>query len=119
MVGSDLDHNTSFAPLFRIVAILVLDIYVVTRDKWMEIPGSLCHLFLCPGSGFGESVFPGFGSEPPFLSGEELAWLERERVPDLSPEDYLGWAKACICAGSVPVHQDGLDEVIGVQGACL
>ena len=50
---------------------------------------------------------------------EELAWLERESIPDLSPENYLGWTKACICGGSIPVHQDGLDEVIGVERACL
>ena len=119
VVGSDLDHNTGVAPLLGVVAVLVLDVDMVARDEWGEIPGSLCHLFLCPGPGFGEGIFPGFGCEPPLLFGEELARLERERVPDLSPEYYLGWAKACIRAGSVPVHQDGLDEVVGVQGARL
>ena len=90
MVGSDLDHNTGVAPLLGVVAVLVLDVDVVARDEWGEISGSLCHLFLCPGPGFGMGVFPGFGRESPFLLGEELARLERERVPDLSPEDYLG-----------------------------
>ena len=113
-MGSNLHYNPSFAPLFRVVAILVLDVDMVTREKWREVLGALCHPFLCSGSGFGEGFFPGFGSNSPFLSGEELAWLERERIPDLSPENYLGWTKACICGGSIPVHEDGLDEIISV-----
>ena len=98
---------------------LVLNVHVVSREEQREVPGALCHPLLSSGSGFGMSFFSGFGGESPFESGEELAWLEGERVPYLSPEYYLGWAKACIRAGGVPVHQDGLDKVVSVQGTCL
>ena len=119
VVGSNLNYNPSFAPLFRVVAMLVLDVDMVTREKWREVPGALCHPFLCSGSGFGEGFFPGFGGNSLFLSGEELAWLENERTPYLSPEYYLGWTEDYIWGGSVPLCEDGLNEVISIKGACL
>ena len=98
---------------------LVFDVDLVTGEKWREVPGALCYPFLCAGSGFGEGFFPGFGGNSPFLSGEELAWLERERIPDLSPKNYLGWTKACIFGRSIPVCEDGLNDIVSVKGACL
>ena len=98
---------------------LVLNVHVVSREEQREVPGALCHPLLSSGSGFGMSFFSGFGGESPFESGEELAWLEGERVPYLSPEYYLGLTKACIRGGSVPVDEDGFNEVVGVKGACL
>ena len=73
MVGSNLNYNPSFAPLFRVVAMLVLDVYMVTMEKWREVQGALSHPFLCSGSGFGMSFVPGFGGNSPFRSGEDVA----------------------------------------------
>ena len=98
---------------------LVLNVDMVTRLERGQRSGALCHFLLCPGPGFGKSLFSGFGSKSPLLSGEELAWLERQWVSDLTTKHSHCWADACVSRGSVPVHQDGLDKVVCVQGASL
>ena len=119
MVWPGLEDDPSFIPSFGIVPVLILDVNMVTRDQWMQFPGALCHLFLCPGSGLSQGFLPGFGGESPLLLGEELAWLEGERVPHLPSEDYLGWAKARVRARSISMHEDSPDKFVSVQGACL
>ena len=53
-------------------------------------PLGICHLTL--------------GSrEAPLLSGDKLASLQGEEVPEDPSKDYLSWAEASQGAGSVPV----------------
>ena len=118
-MGADLNDHACFAPLLWVVSVLVLNMDMVTRLERWERSGALCHSLLCPGPGFGESFLPGSGSKSPFLSGKELAWLEGQWVSDLTTKDSHGWADACVSRGSVPVHEDSLDEVVCVQGASL
>ena len=57
--------------------------------------------------------------EPPVLSGDKLAWLERERISDGSAKHNLGGAEAGDGAGIVPVDEDGLDELVSVESPGL
>ena len=118
-MGPGLNDHACFVPLLGSVSMLVLNVDMVTRLEWGQGPGALCHFLLCPGPGFGKSFFSGFGSKSPLLSGEELAWLERQWVSDLTTKHSHCWTDACVSRGSVPVHQDGLDKVVCVQGASL
>ena len=118
-MGADLNDHACFAPLLWVVAMLVLNVDMVTRLERGERSGALCHSFLCPGPGLCKSFLPGSGSNSPFLSGKELAWLEGQWVSDLTTKHSHGWADACVSRGGVPVHQDGLDKVVCVQGASL
>ena len=119
MVGADLNDHACFVPLFGVVAVLVLDVDMVTRLKGREVPGTLRHSLLCSGPCFGESFLPGSSSKSPLLSGKEFAGLEGQWVSDLATKHSHGWADPCVSRGSVPVHQDGFDEVVSVQRASL
>ena len=58
-------------------------------------------------------------SQAPLLSGDELARLQGEEVPEDPAKDYLGRAEAGQGTGSVPVLEDGSGQVISVEGASL
>ena len=65
------------------------------------------------------SLGPGIRSLSPVLSEVEFAGLERERISDCSAKHDLSGAEAGDGAGVVPVHEDSLDELVGVESPSL
>ena len=57
--------------------------------------------------------------EPPVLSGDKLAGLERESVTENTAEDDLGRTEAGDGAGSVPVDEEGLENLVSIEAAGL
>ena len=119
MVRSNFNDYTSLVPLIGVVASLVLDVDMITCLKWRKVPSTPGHSFLSCNSRFGMSLSTGFSSQSPFLSWEELVWLEWERIPDLPAKDNLCWAEACSCARSVPVDEESFRNFICVEGSSL
>ena len=113
------NHDASLAPLSGRVAVLVLDLDLVTRLERRELPSSSGQLFL-------HGIFPhtvglcsGVCSLSPLLSGEEFSRLEWQGVTENSPVHDLGWGEAGDGTRSVSVSQESLEQSIGVQGASL
>ena len=112
------DHS-SFAPLPGRIAVLVLDLDLITRLERRELPSSSGQLFL-------HGIFPrtvglcsGVCSLSPLLSGEEFSRLEWQGVTENSPVHDLGWGEAGDGTRSVSVSQESLEQTISVQGASL
>ena len=95
-MGADLNDDTCLIPLLGSVTVLVLDIDTIPRQERRKVSGAMCHPLLSPGPGFGEGLLSGFGSKSPLLSGEELARLEWERIPDLATKHCHSWADPCV-----------------------
>ena len=53
------------------------------------------------------------------MSGDKLARLERESVTENTAEDDLGRTETSDGAGSVPVDEKGLENLVSVQAAGL
>ena len=119
MVRSNFDDYTSLVPLIGVVSSLVLDVDMIAHLKWRKVLGAPGHSFLSCNSRFGMSLSTGFSSQSPFLSWEELVWLEWERIPDLPAKDNLCRAEACSCARSVPVDEESFRNFICVEGSSL
>ena len=98
---------------------LVLDKDVVAWFQWRKLPGAPRECFLHGELSVTVSLSLIVSGLAPILSESELAGLERERVPDSSAEHDLGGAEAGDRAGSVPVHQDGPDQLVSVEGPGL
>ena len=118
-MSPDLHHHTGLVPLLGIVAVLILDEDVVTNVKRREMAGAagqpLLHIKLSLAVGLRSLV----SCEPPVLSGDKLAGLERESVTENTAEDDLGRTEAGDGAGSVPVDEEGLENLVSVQTAGL
>ena len=95
MVRSNFYNHTSFVPLVRVVASLILDVDVIAHLKWRKVLGAPGHSFLSSNSRFSMSLCAGFSGQSPFLSGEELVWLKWERISNLPAKDDLCRAEAC------------------------
>ena len=65
------------------------------------------------------SLGSGICSLSPVLSEVEFAGLERERISDCSAKHDLSGAEAGDGAGVVPVHEDSLDNLVGVESPSL
>ena len=65
------------------------------------------------------SLGPGIRSLSPVSFEAEFAGLERERISDGSAEHDLGGAEAGDGAGVVPVDEESLDKLVGVEGPSL
>ena len=119
IVLSDLNDYPRLTPLSRFVAVLILDLYMVPRLERRKLSGSpgksLLHLELA------ETVrlSSGVCCLPPLLSREELARLQRQRVPKNSAKHDLGGTEASDRTRSISVDKQSLDQSISVQGASL
>ena len=118
-MSPDLHHHTGLVPLLGIVAVLFLDEDVVTNFQWREMAGAasqpLLHVKLPLAVGLGSLV----SREPPVLSGDKLAGLERESVTENTAEENLGRTETSDGTGSVPVDEQGLENLVSVQTAGL
>ena len=118
-MSPDLHHHTGLVPLLGIVAVLILDEDVITNFQWREMARatgqSLLHIKLSLAVGLRSLV----SCEPPVLSGDKLAGLERESVTENTAEDDLGRTETSDGAGSVSVHQQGLANLVCVEAAGL
>ena len=98
---------------------LLLDEDVVTNFQWREMAGAasqpLLHIKLPLTVGLGSLV----SCEPPVVSGDKLARLERESVTENTTEDDLGRTEAGDGAGSVPVDEEGLENLVSIEAAGL
>ena len=65
------------------------------------------------------SLGSGIRSLSPVSSEVEFAGLERERISDCSAKHDLSGAEASDGAGVVPVHEDSLDNLVGVESPSL
>ena len=118
-MGPDLHHHTGLVPLLGLVAVLLLDEDVITNFQWRKMSGavgqSLLHVELPLAVGLCSLV----SCDPPVLPGDKLARLERESVTENTAEDDLGRTEAGDGAGSVPVDEEGLENLVSVQAAGL
>ena len=98
---------------------LLLDEDVVTNFQRRETAGaasqSVLHIKLPLTVSFCSLV----SCEPPVLSGDKLARLERESVTENTAEDDLGRTETSDGAGSVPVYEEGLENLVSVETAGL
>ena len=118
-MSPNLHYHTGLVPLLGIVAVLLLDEDVVTNFQWREMAGaagqSLLHIKLSLAVGLRSLV----SCEPPVLSGNKLAGLERESVTENTAENNLGRTETSDGAGSVSVHQQSLANLVCVEAAGL
>ena len=118
-MSPNLHYHTGLVPLLGIVAVLFLDEDVITNFQRREMAGavgqSLLHVELPLAVGLCSLV----SSEPPVLSGDKFAWLERESVTENTAEDDLGRTETSDGAGSVPVNEESLENFVSVQAAGL
>ena len=98
------DHS-SLAPLPGRVAVLVLDLDLITRLERRELPSSSGQSLLHGEFPLTVSLSPGVRRLSPLLSGEELSWLERQGVTENSPIQDLGGREASDGTGSISVSQ--------------
>ena len=119
VVRPDLDDDAGLVPLSRVVAVLLLDDDVVANLQRREMAGaasqSVLHIKLPLTVSFCSLV----SCEPPVLSGDKLAGLEWQGVTENTAEDDLGRAETSDGAGSVPVDEEGLENLVSVQAAGL
>ena len=113
------NDDSSLAPLSGGVAVLVLDLDLITRLERRELPSSSGQSLLHGEFSFAVSLSSGVRGLPPLLSGEELSWLERQGVTEDSPVQNLSWREACDGTRSVSVSQESPDQSVSVQGASL
>ena len=115
----NLHHHTRLVPLLGIVAVLILDEDVITNFQWRKMSGSvgqsLLHVELPLAVGLCSLV----SSDPPVLSGDKLARLERESVTENTAEDNLGRTETSDGTGSISVNQYGLANLVSVEAAGL
>ena len=119
VIRSDLNHNASFVPLPRSIAMLVLDYDMIACFEGRELSGASGQPVLHAELSVTVRLGSGVCCLSPVLSQPELAGLERERVPHCSAKHNLSRTEACDGAGCVPVHQNSLDELVSVQGPGL
>ena len=118
-MSPDLHNHTRLVPLLGVGTVLLLDEDVVADLERWELTGaagqSLLHVELPLAVGLRSLV----SREPPVLSGDKLAGLEWQGVTENTAEDDLGRAETSDGAGSVPVDQQGLENLVGVKTAGL
>ena len=119
VVRPDLCDDASFVPLFGIVPVLVLDQDVVSDLQRMKEFCSPREFVLHGELPMTVSLGPGICSLSPVLSEVEFARLERERISDCSAKHDLGGTEAGDGAGVVPVHENSLDNLVGVESPSL
>ena len=105
--------------MLGVVPVLLLEEDVVPNFQRREMAGAasqpLLHVKLPLAVGLGSLV----SREPPVLSGDKLAGLERESVTENTAEDDLGRTEPSDGTGSVPVDEQGLENLVSVQTAGL
>ena len=118
-MSPDLHNHTRLVPLLGVGTVLLLDEDVVADFERWELTGaaghSLLHVELPLAVGLRSLV----SREPPVLSGDKLAGLEWQGVTENTAEDDLGRAETSDGAGSVPVDQQGLENLVSVKTAGL
>ena len=118
-MSPNLHYHTGLVPLLGIVAVLLLDEDVVTNFQRREMAGAVSQSVLHIKLSLTVSLSSLVSCEPPVLSGDKLAGLERESVTENTAEDDLGRTEAGDGAGSVPVDEEGLENLVSVQAAGL
>ena len=118
-MGPDLHHNTGLVPLLGIFAVLVLDKDMITNFQRREMAGAASQSLLHVELSLAVRLRSLVSCDPPVLSGDKLAWLERESVTENTAEDDLGRTETSDGAGSVSVHQQGLANFVCVEAAGL
>ena len=118
-MGPNLDHHAGLVPLLGVVAVLFLDQDVITNFQRRELTGATGQSVLHVELPLAVSLRSLVSREPPVLSGDEFAWLEREGVTENTAEDDLGRTEAGDGTGSVPVDEKGLDNLVSIQTAGL
>ena len=98
---------------------LLLDEDVITNFQWREMAGAASQSVLHFKLPLTVSLCSLVSCEPPVLSGDKLAGLERESVTENAAEDDLGRAETSDGAGSVPVNEESLENFVSVQAAGL
>ena len=119
VVCPDLNHHAGLVPLPRVVAVLLLDEDVVTNFQRREMAGAVSQSVLHIKLSLTVSLRSLVSCEPPVLSGDKLAGLERESVTENTAENNLGRTETSDGAGSVSVNQHGLANLVSVEAAGL
>ena len=115
----DLHHHAGLAPLPWVVAVLLLDENVITNFQGREMAGATSQSVLHVKLPLTVSLCSLVSCEPPVLSGDKLAGLKRESVTENTAEDDLGRTETSDGTGSVPVNEEGLENLVSVQAAGL
>ena len=118
-MSPDLHNHTRLVPLLGVGAVLLLDEDVVADLERWELTGaagqSLLHVEPPLAVGLRSLV----SREPPVLSGDKLAGLEWQGVTENTAKDDLGRAETSDGAGSVPVDEQGLENLVSIKTAGL
>ena len=118
-MSPDLHNDTGLVPLPGVGAVLLLDEDVVADFERWELTGAAGQSLLHVELPLAVSLSSLVSREPPVLSGDKLAGLEWQGVTENTAEDDLGRAETSDGAGSVPVDQQGLEDLVSVQAAGL
>ena len=119
VVGPDLHHHAGLVPLLGVVAVLLLDDDVVSDLQRRKETGAAGQSLLHVELPLTVSLRSLVSCEPPVLSGDKFAWLERESVTENTAKEDLGRTEADDGTGSVPVDEEGLGKFVSVQAAGL